>query len=264
MTIQKIEKYFWYAVLVILGIKFLSHELFHQLLLTPHISQNPDLAFRLFRFSGIHSIILRSPLLAILLDGILICTALFNVLGKPGKWSSLLFLIAFVIYFLLYNSLMQFTEHKLIPLLFFPWLSIISSQENKLWLLKYLRFYFFFIFFSAALWKIFRLNWLDADYFKHVLLLHFDVLPLPFQTNWAQKIIEIPYFPASIYLTGILFELSFGIGFLTKKYDMVFVFTLILFIMVDYLFMQINFYEYFIWILVLLPFHSEENLKILK
>lgn len=264
MTIEKLEKMFWYSVLFILALKFFNHELFHQLLITPHISQNPDLIFRLFRFSGLPTIILSSPLLSILLDGILICSTFFNVLGKPKKWSSLLFLFAFLIYFLLYNSLMQFTEHQLIPLLFFPWVSILESSENKSWFLKYLRYYFFFIFVSAAFWKIFRLNWLDFDYFKHVLLLHIDVLPLSFQTNWAEKIIEINYLPSIIYIAGILFELSFVTGFFTKKYDTLFIVMLILFIVLDYLFMQINFYEYSIWILVLLPFPTEENLKILK
>ena len=111
-----------------------------------------------------------------------------------------------------------------------------------------IRIILIFILFSAAIWKIYRGGIFNASEMSSILLRQHTNYLISDPENAYSKFIfffikNISYGYA-LYLFGFLAEVAFAVGFFTKKYDVHLLIILILFIIFDYIFMQINLFSW--------------------
>ncbi|RYG42161.1 MAG: hypothetical protein EOO01_23635 [Chitinophagaceae bacterium] len=160
-----------------------------------------------------------------------ILTALFNM-----AYAYLFSIFTFV-------SIEVFTAWMFVPLVFAS-----SNIRTNYYLLQIVRIIFLLIFFSTALWKIragglFNPEQLSAILFRqHASLLLSDSSSLFSQL--LTFLIGNKAICYTLYLLAFLLEFIFIIGFFTRRYDRLLIACFILFLVFDYLLMEIN---YFPW-----------------
>lgn len=131
--------------------------------------------------------------------------------------------------------------------LLFPIVFLVSNPKTFRLLIEGLRYFFLFFFVSAGIWKIVNGGIFNTDQMSGVLLYqHADLLsssPGYWQTEMIQWIIHHKTFGFILYVVATLLELTFIIGFFTKKYDTLLIVLFIVFLLADHLVMRIPYYE---------------------
>lgn len=144
------------------------------------------------------------------------------------------------------NSIEAHTAWLLFPLVF-----LVNNPKTFALLVQGLRYFFLYVLVSAAAWKLFTGAVFNMQQMSGVLLYqHADLFytsPGYWQTNMVQWLIKNEVVGFAIYLLGFLLELSFLVGFFTRKYDRWLVLAFVVFLVADHLVMRIPYYE-------LLPF----------
>lgn len=115
-----------------------------------------------------------------------------------------------------------------------------------------MRLYVLFIFCSAAMWKLFRGAIFEGDQFINILRnQHIEHLVL-FQNhitthvaNWLIGHTAVAYI---FYLLIAGLQLSFIIGFFTRKYDRILLVGFLLFILGDFLVMRVEYWEFMVFV----------------
>ena len=131
--------------------------------------------------------------------------------------------------------------------LIFPLIFLVKNEELFSLLLQGLRYFFLYFFLSAGVWKIVNGGVFNPLQMSAVLLdQHKEILAGT--ENWWMKsllawLIQHATFSHSLYLLVACMELSFGIGFFTRKYDIILLVMYILFLIADYIVMRIPYYE---------------------
>jgi hypothetical protein len=86
-----------------------------------------------------------------------------------------------------------------------------------------LRYYTLFIFVSAFLWKLCRLTFLNKDHglliMKNNLTSYIYYHPDSFFSDMYHWLFQYPGITNALYISGVILEGVFIIGFFTKKYD---------------------------------------------
>lgn len=132
--------------------------------------------------------------------------------------------------------------------LFFPLLFLSQSLRTFWFILNGLRYYFLYFFFSAGIWKLTQQGFFYTDTMSGVLQLqHKSLLTDSGKEsvradiyNW---LITHPVISSLFYKAATLSELFFGVGFFTKKYDMILAFIFLLFLIFNVLIMRIDYWE---------------------
>jgi hypothetical protein len=113
-------------------------------------------------------------------------------------------------------------------------------------LLHGLRYFFLFFFSSAGIWKIVQQGIFNIEQMSGVLLYQHKEY-LTSSSNWYSTAVlwlinhsSISYL---LYFAAFLVELSFIIGFFTKKFDLFLAAAFLLFLLMDILLMRINYAE---------------------
>lgn len=161
-------------------------------------------------------------------------------------YTGICFTFFLILYFLLGNVFLQYhlepyVSYVLLSLLF------ITRDESKFYgILSLGRYYFLYIFFSAAIWKIARGSIFNPHEMSAILLTqHNDIVTGPcntFNCRIYQYLIDHPLVSYLLFLSGTLLELFFVIGFFTKKFDRLLLVLAILFLAVDHLLMRIPYW----------------------
>jgi hypothetical protein len=151
-------------------------------------------------------------------------------------------------YGLLYN---MFTHLSIQGWLCFVWVPIVFWGSNKTsfyFSFFSIRLLFALFFFSAAAWKlktgsIFNTNQMSAILFQqHAAVLHAESSGY---SNFIHYFINHNKISFSIYWAGFLCEFSFLLAFFTKRFDKLLFIFLLIFVVLDFVFMKIN---YFSWL----------------
>ena len=131
--------------------------------------------------------------------------------------------------------------------LLFPVAFLTTSFQSFYLILHALRYYFLYFFASAGVWKLTQGAVLHSDQMSGILLFQHAAFlvssPEHWYTNFIYSIIQKPTLGFALYLAGILLELSFFIGFITRKYDKLLIVGFILFLLFDILLMRIHYWE---------------------
>src|SRR5207244_1109367 len=107
--------------------------------------------------------------------------------------------------------------------LFFPILFIPADKKTFSLLFEGLRYFFLFFFASAGLWKLAQGGFFSLSEMTGILLYqHAQLLsnsPGYWQSELILYLIQHPKLSYLLYLSTTILELSFLIGFFTKKFD---------------------------------------------
>ncbi len=129
----------------------------------------------------------------------------------------------------------------------FPVLFLAKQKATFLLLRDALRYFFIYFFVSAALWKIVQGGVFNPVQMSAILLeQHKELLtnsPGYWITHLYEWLIRNSRVSYLLYVCAALMELSFIIGFFTKRFDNLFVFMYLLFLIADHLIMRIPYYE---------------------
>ncbi len=131
--------------------------------------------------------------------------------------------------------------------LIFPAAFTVRNDKTFILLFAALRYFFLYFFLSAGIWKIvnggaFNLNELSAillDQHKEML----TGSPHYWLRYVYQYVISHRLLSYMMYITVMLMELSFVIGFFTRKFDKFLIILYFIFLLADYFVMRIPYYE---------------------
>ena len=140
--------------------------------------------------------------------------------------------------------------------LLFPLVFLSNNGKTFSLLFDGLRYFFIFFIVSAGVWKLAQGGVFSVSQMSGVLLYQHNQLltssPGYWQSGLILWLIQRPQVAYLLYLSATLLELSFVVGFFTKKYDVQLFFLFILFLVMDYLIMRIPYFEVCALLLTLL------------
>jgi hypothetical protein len=114
-------------------------------------------------------------------------------------------------------------------------------------MLHALRYFLLFFFTSAAVWKFVQGGIFSIEQMSGILLFqHKEYLtssPHSWYASFIYWLIKHTYISYSLYFAATILELSFAIGFFTKRYDRFLTGASILFLLADVFFMRIPYWD---------------------
>ncbi len=148
----------------------------------------------------------------------------------------------------------------LFPIVFIP------KQEKTFGLLfSGLRYFFIFFFVSAGIWKLVQGGIYYPQEMSNILLLqHKELLiitPQHWYADFIMWLVAKPTVSYCLYVVAALLELSFVIGFFTKKYDRYFILVFVVFLLCDHFIMRIPYYEVLPLVLTLMFSKNRNSLE---
>lgn len=163
-----------------------------------------------------------------------------------SPWPGILFTIYLVLYLLLADIFWQ-AHHELYMLFFLLSLVWTTARSDRFYLiLNVSRYYFLYLFVSAAIWKIARGAVFNSEEMSRILLLHHADLLTEGCSSLTCRIygwlISHPAPAQTLYICGVLLEASFVAGFFTRRWDRLLIALAILFVFTDLLIMLIPYW----------------------
>ena len=163
------------------------------------------------------------------------------------RWLGWVFVGFLALYLLLADIFWQVHHEPFILYVLLP-LAFITPRFYAV--LKACRYYFLYIFISAAVWKIARGAAFNGEEMSRILLVHHSELLSGDCAGWLCRgytwLIEHPLAAQCLYWGDILLEAAFVIGLFTRRYDRLLLGLAVLFVVADLLVMRIPY-----WILLL-------------
>ncbi len=174
---------------------------------------------------------------------------------RLASYAAIVMLLINWVYFECYtlypaNSIESFTAWLLFPVLF----TTINQQSFYL-VFQGLRYFFLFFFASAGIWKIVQGSVFNVDQMSGVLLLqHKEYLIdtnnlFSYCTYWLIEHRQVAFV---LFIMATCIEVSFVIGFFSRKYDRILILAFLLFLLADVCVMRIPYWEISPFILTLL------------
>ncbi len=211
-----------------------------------------DLVTWLFMQTGIHQWLLNNASSWVLFDiAFYALPFLYLIHYKNNKSSSYLsaclMLLVNWCYLQAYTLFPTNSMEGYIAWLLFPFVFLAHGKKSFQLLFEGLRYFFLFWFVSAGMWKLAQGGVFSITQMSGVLLYQHNQLLTSSPDYWQSKLIlyfiQNPLTGWLLYLSATLLELSFFIGFLTKKYDRLLIILFLFFLLLDYLIMRIPYFE---------------------
>lgn len=174
---------------------------------------------------------------------------------KVAQWVAIGWLFINWVYVLVYtlyptNSIEAHTAWLLFPVLFAA-----VNLRTFYFLLRGLRYFFIYFFFSAGIWKLINGGAFEPSQMSGILLAQHATLLVSDPASWQAKfiylLIQMPLTGFILYWIGMLIELFFGVGFFSRRFDKLLIVIFLLFLVFDYLIMRIPYFEVIPFILTL-------------
>jgi hypothetical protein len=238
---------FYYAVLFFF---FLDQRLLSQY--QPiFLTYNRDLSELLLIGSGLPAyamahrwVLLLADVLAFALP--ILILAHVRLRGRLSPVPGVIFTVFLGLYLLLINLFWQ-ADHEPFMLYFFLSLTFWTNHPKRFYaVLRFCRYYFCYVFVSAAIWKIARGAVFQLPVMSHILLDHQgDLLSASCDTFWCRVcwfLIDHPALSWSLYCGAILLELFFVVGFFTRRLDHWLIAAAVIFVAADFWLMRIPYW----------------------
>lgn len=137
---------------------------------------------------------------------------------------------------------------KYLPMVLVPLAFVFATDDRYRFAIRSLRYWVCYVFASAALWKIARgVVWDSHHMVETIRSQHIDNIvhwPNHYVTKIASWLISNPQMCYALLVVAVISQLTFAIGFFTRKYDKWLIALLITFVIADYLVMRIEYWEY--------------------
>jgi hypothetical protein len=168
---------------------------------------------------------------------------------------SLIMLLVNWVYIQCYTLYPTISIEGFIAWLLFPVLFITINLQSFYFILNGLRYFFLYFFASASVWKLIQKGVFNIHQMSGVLLYQHKEY-LTSSSNWYTHfiywLINHPSVSYLFYIGGSILELSFIVGFFTKKYDLLLIAAFLLFLVMDVLLMRIHYWEVAAFLLTLI------------
>lgn len=243
------------SAIAIFMFRFISEAMFTQMSAPSLVSRETECFYQIFFASGIVQIISGSTIYSILADISLLIVPLLLMLSFQ-RALAIFFSIITLIYFFSFNIITGHHYHGLVGLLV---ISVPFWFKNEIkfrlaW--EGARYYLLYIFASAALWKISRGSVFHPEQLSAIL--SSQQLDYLLQNSGTLKaralsyLIAHPSFSHYLLLLNTMLQLSFVVGFFTKRFDFVLVILAVAFTLFNYVVMGIWSFELLILCIPLL------------
>ena len=212
-----------------------------------------DMTVNVLMLTNLHIAVINSPFLQMLFDSLyfllplLLCMAIF-ARHRLQYFLAILTAVFNLVYAVLISSTSPLSMEGFSGWIMLPLLFAFKSEQSFYYILHTLRYFFLLIFSSAALWKIRAGGIFNLEQMGAILVKQHAAYLVGQPNDWFAGLIrylvnhqKLSY---GIYLLGTVSELVFIIGFFTKKHDKALIIIFLVFIVLDYFLMQIN---YFAW-----------------
>jgi hypothetical protein len=238
---------FYFAVFLFLGIG-------HRTLVQVHpvfFHYNRDLAELMLIGSGLPRFMIAHPVCFAFADtlGFMLPIPLLGYAFRKDRFSPLLgwiFCAYVTLYLLLADIFWQIHHGPFILYVLLAFAFVTNREDRFYFILRGCRYYFLYIFVSAAIWKTVRGTVFDGQEMSHILLLqHIDLLSGDCQTalcRFYAWLIGHPAIAQGLYIGAVLMESVFVIGFFTRRFDRLLLGLAILFVAADLLVMRIPYW----------------------
>ena len=193
--------------------------------------------------------IIQNPLLSISIDTLLIILPILTFFFPKVKFLSVFLFITCTVYYFTFNTSSTYHEHNYLGILLISFLMIFKDEILYKIAFELIRFYICFIFSSAAFWKIGRGSFWHESQFQNIIRLqHSELLTLEPKNseyyNFIDFLLNNNQISTFLWILAVILQLCFIIGFFTKKYDYLLLLNLLVFLLSDFIIMNISFYEY--------------------
>ncbi len=219
-----------------------------------------DVSTWLLMRTGLHQATLSNKPLCIIFDAVLlmlpiIYLAFYKLQSRwqyAFAWCLLIFTFVYYQCYTLYptTSIEGYIGYFLMPLLF-----TCMSLKRFYFTLHFLRYVFLFFFLSAGLWKLRSGGFFNMEQMSGVLLMqHKEYLvssPDALLSHLYSWLIDHKLISWCLYAASTFFELSFAIGFFTKKFDRWLIWLFVIFLLMDMLVMRIYYFDMAVMLLTL-------------
>ncbi len=238
---------FYFTVFLFLGVG-------HRTLLQVHpvfFHYNRDLAELMLIGSGLPKFMIAHPVCFAFADTLafLLPIPLLGYAFRKDRFSPLLgwlFCGYVTLYLLLADLFWQIHHGPFILYVLLAFAFVTNREERFYFILRGCRYYFLYIFVSAAIWKTVRGAVFDGQEMSHILLnQHIDLLSGDCQTTLCRCyawLIGHPAVAQGLYIGAVLMEAVFVVGFFTRRFDRLLLALAILFVAADLLVMRIPYW----------------------
>jgi len=264
----QIKAYFVFGVaMYICFYHLISNAMLAQMQQPPFIFSETEFVYKWYLATGIPQFITAHGILASVFDISLLVSTVGFLLSKKRIFA-ILFTFAALNYFLTYNMVTGHHYHGLAGLLVISLPFWFKSEQRFNFGWEAVRYYLLYIFSSAALWKILRGSAFYHDQLSNILKQQQVNLllqnPGSYKAHIAQLLIAHTDFSHALLLANVVLQLSFAIGFFTRKFDKYLFWFAILFVVANFFVMGILSMELLILDLTLLDWEKVEAYLIKK
>lgn len=244
----------WYIFCFLLWFAWL---LFHGLLFTSlspvFFVNRPDVTLNILMLTDVQGLLIKYKGIRILSDTVYLLLPVMLVIAVYKKRFNRILATATIFFHLVYSLLLSsmsvvsaetFVAWMTVPVIFYA-----RSVNGFYYLLHLVRIFFLIIFFTAGLWKLRTGAIFNTEQMSGILLRqHASYLANESGTIYRQMILYLVnniYLSYFLYVSAFFAEISFGIGFFTKKYDRSLIVFFCLFLLFNYIVMGINYSAWF-------------------
>ena len=229
------------------------------------IEFNPTYLYTFLRQLGV-AVIVTNKIAATIFHSLILLNALIGFLKPKTLVPVILNSILLIIFLTFCNTFNPYQNHPIIVITMISFVFWTKKQETFNILIKGFRYFFIYHLFSAGIFKLLNGGFLHNYQFTTILK-HQHIYELTHATQaWYSQFIHLllanPIFTELIYRVATFVELTFAIGFFTKKYDWLLFSLFIIFFLSNLLLMRISFYEMYIGLLCFTNHETVDKLKL--
>lgn len=182
-----------------------------------------DLTFWLFELAGIPGFVTGHSSMALLLDLVVTSAAVLAFLQPSKVVFARIYCISILLYFVIFTTYANYHYRPIIGLLVAGLPFTFSSLPRFGTFIQALRYYVLFLYASAGLYKAVRGSWLNNDQMTMIIeKTQLDLL-LSQPDNWHALfytwLLQNEWASWSLFVMATVLELSFIIGFFTRRWD---------------------------------------------
>jgi hypothetical protein len=214
---------------------------------TPLFQPGSDWSYWLVSLSGLVGVVQSSFISCVVLDVMFLSVTIGCMLGFGGRWLVVCFLAIATIYFLVFHSFNINHSHTLVALLICPLPFLFQSQYMRVF--RWVRYYLVFIYVSAGIWKLGRLQYFDSDHLS-------EWVAMNHMSQDGGMLSDLLAFPGLFFILGLIAmicQLLFLMLLFTNRMDLYAIFFICLFHLGTYWLMEVWFFDQLLFALFLIP-----------
>lgn len=181
------------------------------------------------------------------IDILLFVLPLLMFFYPSNRLYALLYLPTIVMYFAAYNVSATHQEHTMVGAIAAAFLLCFKENLRFSTVFSAVRYYSCFLMASAFFWKLGRSSlWHEGQLTNILKVQHSALITDSNNTlycNWINYLIDNPSLAYGLWWTAALIEMSFIVGFFSKKFDSLLFLLFWLFLISDFLVMGLHFWE---------------------